>query len=94
MRSVQILNLLGTCESEDGVWTVYRFLLFGVRAAFSSMIIPPKERGRPAAVFSWFLIFFLLTTSGGSGGIEHKVGPIASINQQITTRVMRRVIIF
>lgn len=61
----------------------------GVRvlsAAFSSMIIPPKERGRPAAVFSYL---FLLTTSGGSGDVKHKVGPIASINQQITTRVMR-----
>lgn len=72
-------------------WSIDFFLL-GVRvlhlAAFSSMIIFTTE-GTRATSGNIFLIsyLFLLATSGSSSSIEHKVRPIASINQQITTPV-------
>ncbi|KAH8150493.1 uncharacterized protein LAJ45_05188 [Morchella importuna] len=55
---------------------------------FSTMI--SKSEGTQATSGNISLISYILffTISGGSGDIEHKVGPIASINQPITTRIV------
>jgi hypothetical protein len=46
-----------------------------------------KSEGTQATSGNISLISYILflTIFGGSGDIEHKVGPIASINQPITT---------